>query len=76
MTLTPEQLAVLSQLRDARKFLRLRQQTVAEHLGMKRQSYAAIENGLRDLYAMEIVQLCNLYRITPNRLLGFEREPL
>lgn len=74
MTLTPEQLAVLKQLRDARRFLRLRQQTVADRLGMKRQSYAAIENGSRSLYVLEMVQLCNLYRITPNRLLGFERH--
>lgn len=74
MTLTPEQLAIRGQLRDARKFLRLRQQAVADHLGMKRQSYAAIEKGSRSLYVMEMVQLCNLYRITPNRLLGFEER--
>lgn len=72
MTLTTEQQAVTQQLREARKFLRLRQQTVADYLGMKRQSYAAIENGLRGLTVMEMIQLCNLYRITPNRLLGFE----
>jgi DNA-binding XRE family transcriptional regulator len=76
MTLTPEQLAVPKQLRDARRFLRLRQQTVADHLGMKRQSYAAIEKGSRSLYVIEMVQLCNLYRITPNRLLGFEGSQL
>jgi transcriptional regulator with XRE-family HTH domain len=58
-------------LRDARKFLRLRQQTVADYLGMKRQSYAAIEKGTRNLMALEMARLCNLYRLTPNELLGF-----
>lgn len=62
---------VRERLREARKYLRLRQQTVADYLGMKRQSYAAIEKGTRNLMALEMVQLCNLYRITPNELLGF-----
>lgn len=62
---------VRKRLRDARKFLRLRQQTVADYLGMKRQSYAAIEKGTRNLMALEVAHLCNLYRITPNKLLGF-----
>lgn len=69
-----EDATVLKRLREARKFLRLRQQTVADYLGMKRQSYAAIENGLRGLTTMEMTQLCNLYRVTPNKLLGFEED--
>jgi DNA-binding XRE family transcriptional regulator len=58
--------------RIARRFLRLTQQTVADHLGMKRQSYIEIEKGRRRLMATEIPILCNLIRITPNDLLGFD----
>lgn len=56
-------------LRAARRYLRLRQQFVADYLGMKRQSYAAIEKGTRKPMVIEMVLLCNLYRITPNTLL-------
>lgn len=64
---------IARRLRDARRYLRLRQQTVADYMGMKRQSYAAIENNSRSLQALEMVRLCNLFRITPDELLGFRK---
>lgn len=61
-------------LHDCRRYLRLRQQTVADYMGMKRQSYAAIENGTRKLTVAEMVMLCNLFRVTPNNLLDIKTE--
>jgi transcriptional regulator with XRE-family HTH domain len=52
-------------LAEERKFMRLRQETVAEHLGMKRQTLSAIENGTRPVRATELAKLCNLYRVNP-----------
>ena len=69
--MTPNEIG--DRLRAARRFLRLRQQTVADHLGMKRQSYVQIEHGKRKLMATEIPPLCNLLRISPNDLLGFSK---
>src|SRR5262245_19433914 len=69
--MTPNEIG--DRLRAARRFLRLRQQTVADYLGMKRQTYIQIEHGKRKLMATEIPPLCNLLRITPNDLLGFSK---
>ena len=64
-------------LRDARKFIRLRQQAVAEQLGVTRQVVSYIETGLRPLRATEPAILCNLYRVTPDEVLriGNEHDP-
>lgn len=58
-------------LRDERKFLRLRQEAVAKQLGVTRQVLSYIETGIRPIRATELAILCNLYRVTPNGILGF-----
>lgn len=60
-------------LRDARKFLRLRQETVAQRLCVTRQVISAIETGTRPLKATELAVLCNLYRVTPDAILDVKR---
>lgn len=56
-------------LADARKFLRLRQETVAKRLCVTRQVISAIETGVRPLKATELAVLCDLYRVTPDMIL-------
>lgn len=60
-------------LADARKFLRLRQETVAEQLCVTRQVISSIETGARPLKATELAVLCNLYRVTPDAILDVKR---
>jgi len=60
-------------LADARKFLRLRQETVAKRLCVTRQVISAIETGARPLKATELGVLCNLYRVAPNEILDIKR---
>ena len=58
-------------LRDERKFLRIRQEAVAERLKVTRQVVSYMETGKRPVRASELIILCNLYRVTPNGILGF-----
>lgn len=66
--------AIGRRLRDARKFLRLRQETVAGRLGVTRQVVGSIETGSRPLRATELATLCNLYRVTPDSILDVKRH--
>lgn len=58
-------------LREERKYLRLTQEAVAKRLGVTRQVLSYIETGIRPVRASELALLCNLYRVTPNGILGF-----
>lgn len=57
----------------ARKYLRLRQETVAHRLSVTRQVISSIETGARPLKATELAVLCNLYRVTPDTILDVKR---
>jgi Zn-dependent peptidase ImmA (M78 family)/DNA-binding XRE family transcriptional regulator len=57
-------------LQEARKRVRLSQTTVGQRLGVTRQVVSAYESGKRDISAIELYTLCNLFRVTPNELLG------
>jgi len=57
-------------LQEARKRVRLSQTTVGQRLGVTRQVVSAYESGKRDVSAIELYTLCNLFRLTPNELLG------
>ncbi|HXM49591.1 MAG TPA: XRE family transcriptional regulator [Pyrinomonadaceae bacterium] len=57
-------------LQEARKWVRLSQTTVGQRLGVTRQVVSAYESGKRDISAIELYTLCNLFRLTPNELLG------
>jgi Zn-dependent peptidase ImmA (M78 family)/DNA-binding XRE family transcriptional regulator len=57
-------------LQEARKRVRLSQTTVGQRLGVTRQVVSAYESGKRDISAIELSTLCNLFRVTPNELLG------
>jgi transcriptional regulator with XRE-family HTH domain len=49
-------------LREAREYLGLSQQFVAEHTGIPRVAISAIENGKRKVEALELERLAALYR--------------
>lgn len=57
-------------LQEARKRVRLSQTTVGTRLGVTRQVVSAYESGKRDVSASELYTLCNLFRVTPDELLG------
>ena len=59
-------------LQQARKHLRLSQTSVAGQLGVARQAISAYESGKRNVSSHELQILCNLFRVYPNELLGFE----
>lgn len=49
-------------LREAREYLGLSQDDVAEHLGIPRPSVSAIEGGKRKVSSLELKKLARLYR--------------
>lgn len=60
-----------SVLKEARKFKGLKQKEVANLLKMTQQQYSRFENGVFELNYGQIIELCNLYDITPNELFDF-----
>lgn len=64
---------ILSQrLRDAREYLGLSQEFVAEQLGVPRASMSAMETGKRKVSSLELKQLARLYKQTVEYFLGEE----
>ena len=57
-----EQERVSQRLRDAREYLGLSQESVAEQLGIPRASVSALETGKRKVSALELKQLAKLYK--------------
>lgn len=57
-------------LRDAREFLGLSQEAVAEWMKIPRASISAIESGKRRVTAMELADFAKLYRVSTSELLG------
>ena len=49
-------------LREARDYIGLSQESVAEHLGLTRPAVSAIEHGSRKVSSLELKKLAHLYR--------------
>ena len=62
-----------SKLKSLRQDVHMEQEIVARVLSIPRTAVSAIEQGKRDLTAMELVELCKLFRISPNDLLGWHK---
>src|SRR5438105_3392908 len=64
-------------LKDAREYLGLSQEGVAEHLGIPRAAVSAIETGKRRVSSLELKKLAKLYRRDYNFFLESDegREP-
>jgi transcriptional regulator with XRE-family HTH domain len=59
---TPEPVELGRRLREAREYLGLSQEQVADHLGIPRPSVSTIEAGKRRISFLELKRLADLYR--------------
>ncbi|MBR3803824.1 MAG: helix-turn-helix transcriptional regulator [Clostridia bacterium] len=59
-------------LKQARKDVGLTQQQVAQKFNMTQQQYSRFENGIFELNYTQILELCDLYNITPNDLFSID----
>lgn len=71
---TAAELHLAQRLKEAREYLGLSQEAVAQHLGIPRASISAIEAGKRKVSSMELRDLARLYRTSVEALLGGEEE--
>lgn len=55
-------------LKQARKDAGFTQKQVAEKFNMTQQQYSRFENGVFELNYTQILELCELYNISPNEL--------
>lgn len=67
-----EQEKLGQRLQEARDYLGLSQELVAEHLGIPRASVSAMETGKRKVSSLELKQLSRLYRQSIEYFLGEE----
>ena len=59
-------------IKRARKELGLTQKEVASILRMTQQQYSRFENGVFELNYQQIIEICNILKITPNEIFNFE----
>jgi Zn-dependent peptidase ImmA (M78 family)/transcriptional regulator with XRE-family HTH domain len=62
-------------LSAARKAAKITQEAAADHLGISRPTYIAIEKGARRPKPDELVKLAELYKVPLNKLLREEKRP-
>lgn len=65
-------LALASKLKDAREYLNLSQQFVADQMAMSRSAVSDIERGSRKVDSLELKRFATLYRLSVTHLLGVE----
>lgn len=65
----------LQKLKDYRKAANLTQQEVAELLQIPQSQIVRYEQGKNELPIRYLIQLCTIYGITPNDILGFNVAP-
>ena len=58
----PDRLALGERLRKAREYVGLKQEDVAQHLGIPRSALSNIEAGLRKVEVLELTRLAKLYQ--------------
>ena len=64
----------LKKFRELRDKHGWKQQEVADFLGVARATYTMYETGKRKIDIETFVKLCNLYHVTPNEMLGYNRD--
>jgi len=62
-----------AKLRNLREAVDMEQEIVAAVLKIPRTAVSAIEQGKREVSAMELVQLCKIFRTPPNDLLDWNK---
>lgn len=63
---------IAKRLHELRIYRSYKQSEVAKLLNVSQRTYEAYEQGKRVLPLEKLLSLCELYRITPNELLGYE----
>lgn len=66
--------ALTQRLREAREYLNLSQQFVADQTGLARSAVSDIERGIRRVDSLELKRLAALYRLPPAHFLGETEE--
>jgi transcriptional regulator with XRE-family HTH domain len=69
----PEADAVAARLKDAREFLNLSQQFVAEQTGLPRSAISDIERGARRVDMLELKRLAAVYRLPVSHFYGDDK---
>lgn len=69
-----ESLALGAKLREAREYLGLKQEQVAQHMALPRTAVSEIENGRRGVSAIELTKLARLYQRPVSWFTGDEAE--
>lgn len=69
-----ESLALGAKLREAREYLGLKQERVAQHMALPRTAVSEIENGRRGVSAIELTKLARLYQRPVSWFTGDEAE--
>jgi transcriptional regulator with XRE-family HTH domain len=69
-----QQRRLAERLRDAREYLGLSQQFVADHTGIPRVAISVIENGKRRVEALELQAFSTLYKYPVTYFLGADLE--
>lgn len=62
-------------IRDTREDNDLRQEDIAEILGITKQQYQLYESGKRDFRYYHIIALAKYYKLSADYLLGLTNEP-
>jgi transcriptional regulator with XRE-family HTH domain len=75
MDTTTDRAALGRRLRAAREDAGLSQQDVATRLGIYQSTVAFMEKGRRDVSALELVQLAQLFGLSTDELLGVTARP-
>jgi len=66
--------AYIKTMRDLREDADMTQQQVADYLGTSQTMYARYERGANELPIHHLLQLCKLYNVTSDYLLGLSRQ--
>lgn len=65
----------ITNLKTYRKKANLTQQEVADKLNIPRTQLVRYEQGLNELPIRYLLQLCKIYKTTPNKILGWTELP-
>lgn len=66
---------VIKRLKDLREDRDLKQQQVADYLGITRSAYSNYENGIREIPLAVLMKAADFYQVSVDYLLGRTDEP-
>lgn len=61
-------------LKDLRKDKDWTQTDVANYLNLQREQYRRYENGINEIKASFLIEICKLYNVSADYILGFTNE--